>query len=154
MKEILNKIVGDPGRSTLESRIYNALTFFTPLATVFIFPLIFIIDLSILHILSMLLICSLGFYLYYLSRFRKVTAELFLIISGLVLLSIIWISGYGTIGYAFLFYQFLMLYSLLVLEKKIRIFFFLFIPAIVIALALIEFAGITTPKQYSSGGNR
>jgi hypothetical protein len=154
MKPLLEKIVGDPGRTTLESRIYNALTFFTLLAAVFVMPLVFIIELSVYHIVSVLLICSLGCRLYYLSRFKKVKKELFLIVAGLGLLTVIWITGYGSKGYVFLFYQFLMLYSLLVLEKKSRVFFFLFIPVMVLSLTAVELSGLFVPKQYTSDAKR
>ncbi len=154
MKPFLSAIIGDPGRSTLESRIYNALTFFTPLATVFVIPLFFIIELSIIHRVSVLLICSLGFYLYYLSRFKKIKSEQFLIITGLVLLSAIWLSGYGSVGYVFLFYQFLMLYSLLVLEGKSRMIFFLLVPVIVLGLTLAEYHGLYESSRYPSENKR
>lgn len=154
MKTILEIIIGEPSRNSLESRIYNALTFFTPLATVFVIPLIFILDLSLYHIASVLLICSLGFYLYYKSRFRKGRSELFLIVTGMALLTVIWVTGYGSVGYVFLFYQFLMLYSLLVLENKSRTLFFFIIPAAVLALSTAEYFGITVPKRYSSESER
>ena len=154
MKPLLAQIVGDPGRTTLESRIYNALTFFTLLAAVFVLPLVFIIELSKYHIASVLLICTLGCYLYYQSRFKKVKRELFLIVTGLGLLTVIWVTGYGSNGYVFLFYQFLMLYSLLVLEKKSRVFFFLLIPVMVLSLTAVELSGLFVPKQYTSDVKR
>jgi len=154
MRTILSSIIGHPSRSTLENRIYNALTFFTPLATVFVMPLMFILEWSAYHIASVLVICSVGFYLYFLSRFRKVRSEPVLYVMGFALLVVIWITGYGAIGYVFLFYQFLILYSLLVFKRRVRILLFLLVPAAIIALVSLEYIGITAPRHYHSTDER
>lgn len=138
MKLTLADIIGDPGKTRLENRIYNALTFFTSLTTVIILPLTFVLDISVYHVAMVLVIAFSGFFLYYLSRFRNITAVMFLIVVGIISLSVIWFTGYGSFGYAHLFFQFITLYVLLSLEGRRRIVFFLLVPAVIMALTWIE----------------
>ena len=154
MIPFLEKITGSHERVSLESRIYNALTFFTPFAALFVIPLAFMLKLSAYHVASILMICVAGFYCYYLSRFKKTKSNLFLIIFGLTLLSVIWISGYGSVGYAFLFYQFILIFSQLVLEKKLRVIFFHFIAVLIVILLLMEYSGFIVPMRYNSEKER
>ncbi len=148
MKLNLETITGDPNRTRLEDRIYNALTFFTPLTTVFILPLMFILDIRAYHVLSILFIAVAGFFLYYLSRFHRITSVYFLIIAGIITLSVIWFTGYGSAGYVHLFFQFITLFVLLSLKGRVRIVLFLMVPAVIMALTWIESLCIFPLKAY------
>lgn len=154
MKLTLATIIGDPNKTRLENRIYNALTFFTPLTTILIMPLIFILDIGPFHVATILFITVSGFYLYYLSRFHSITNVYFLIITGTVALSIIWFTGYGTVGYVHLFYQFITLFILLSLEGRRRIVFFLMVPVVIAVLTLVESFCVIPLKHYRSPQER
>jgi len=154
MASLLEKITGSPERNSLESRLYNALTFFTPFAALFVIPIAFMLKLSLYHIGSVLIICAAGFYSYYLSRIKKRKSNLFVILTGTVLLSVIWITGYGSVGYVFLFFQFVLIFSLLVLKNGPRLFFFCFLPVVVILLLGAEYYGLTVPMSYPTAEKR
>jgi hypothetical protein len=124
MKLTIADIIGDPNKTRLENRIYNALTFFASLTMIIILPLTFVLDLRAYHVVTVLFIAFSGFYLYYLSRFRNRTAVMLLVIVGFISLSVIWFTGYGSVGYAHLFFQFIILFVLLSLDGKRRIVFF------------------------------
>ncbi|HPL15444.1 MAG TPA: PP2C family protein-serine/threonine phosphatase [Spirochaetota bacterium] len=148
MKLALANIVGDPNKTRLEDRIYNALTFFASITTIIILPLTFLLDISVYHVVMVLFIAFSGFYLYYLSRFRNTTAVMLLVIIGIISLSVIWFTGYGSTGYAHLFFQFITLFVLLSLEGRRRIVFFLLVPAVIIALTWIESLSIIPLTVY------
>ncbi len=148
MKLTIADIIGDPNKTRLENRIYNALTFFASLTTIIILPLTFVLDLRAYHVVTVLFIAFSGFYLYYLSRFRNRTAVMLLVIVGFISLSVIWFTGYGSVGYAHLFFQFIILFVLLSLDGKRRIVFFLLVPAVIIALTWIESLSIIPLAAY------
>ncbi len=154
MRLNLGTILGDPNKTRLENRIYNALTFFTPLTTIIILPLAFILDLTIYHVAAIMFIAVSGFSLYYLSRFHGITNVYFLIIAGIIILSIIWFTGYGSVGYVHLFYQFITLFVLLSLEGRRRVVFFLLVPAVIIVLTWIESLSLLPVKTYRGQGER
>ncbi len=154
MKFSLATIIGDPNKTRLEHRIYNALTFFTSLTTIIVLPLTFVLDIRLFHVATILFIAVTGFYLYYLSRFHNITAVLFLIMAGIISLCIIWFTGYGSVGYAHLFFQFITLFVLLSLEGRRRIVFFLLVPAVIMALTWVESLSIFPLKTYRGQGER
>jgi serine phosphatase RsbU (regulator of sigma subunit) len=134
----LEYLIGGKKTFTLERRILNAVILFTSLSTVFFLPVILYLGIGMWHFITVSFIGVTGFTFYFLSRFRNLKINLFFVVSAFVLLSVIWFTGYGSRGYAGLFFIFPAMFSLILLRGRIRIVFFLLTPVLVAALTAVE----------------
>ncbi|MGI4728287.1 MAG: sensor histidine kinase [Janthinobacterium lividum] len=135
IKTLIENLIGISVSDDLESRIFNAVSFFVSLVLVLNAIENYVLGLSILAIL-MLISSGLSFLLYYLSRFKKKLniAVILFGIAGNVALSINFYYNFGTAGPTLLIFTLLMFLLMAISPKKQHLFWLISSSIIVSAI--------------------
>lgn len=135
IKTLIENLIGISVSDDLESRIFNAVSFFVSLVLVLNAIENYVLGLSILAIL-MLISSGLSFLLYYLSRFKKKLniAVILFGIAGNVALTINFYYNFGTAGPTLLIFTLLMFLLMAISPKKQHLFWLISSSIIVSAI--------------------